>query len=166
MKTVYLVYILASGTAGRDEGCWSTEAACEVSRSHCIGKSKHTGRKKIKDESSGSIMWNRTKCEKLAANETGTAEHGKSSGMVDGIFSFQRAGEKEIEEGVKKRERAIFEQIAAHSDTVQALTDQSREDGAREGGQSSQNPSLGGLKWRRERDGGEGKQRTEISGEG
>lgn len=67
---------------------------------------------------------------------------------------------------MKRRERAISVEIAAHCDTVQALTDQNEEDGGREGGQSLQNPSLQGLKRRRERDGGEGKQRTEISGEG
>lgn len=74
--------------------------------------------------------------------------------------------EKEIEGGVKTRERAISEEIAAHCDTVQALTDQSGKDGESKGGQSLQNPSLRGLKRQRERDGGEGKQRTEISGKG
>ena len=36
----------------------------------------------------------RTQCEQLAAEETGTAEHGKSSGMLDGIFSFHRESER------------------------------------------------------------------------
>lgn len=41
-------------------------------------------------------MRKRTECEKLAAKETGTAERGKSSGMVDGIFfSFHRARERD-----------------------------------------------------------------------
>lgn len=85
--------------------------------------------------------------------------------MVDGIFSFHRARERDRGRG-EKRERAISEEIAAHCDTVQALTDQSEEDGESEGGQSLQNPSLWGLRRWRERDGGEEKQRTEISDEG
>ena len=84
-----------------------------------------------------------------------------------GYFLFTERVRERDRARDEKRERAISEEIAAHCDTVHtAPADQSEEDGESRGGQSSQNPPLGGLNRRKERGGGGGKQRTEISGKG
>lgn len=111
-------------------------------------------------------MLKRTKCKKPQKKLGQLSMEGVRGWWME-YFSFHRARERDGgREGYKKRKRAISEEIAARCDTVHALTDQSGEDGESEGGQSLQNPSLRGLKRWRGRDGGEGKQKTEISGEG
>lgn len=47
----------------------------------------------------------RTKCEKLAEKESGTAEHGKSSGMEYFLFTER---EEEIEERGEKEGKDYF----------------------------------------------------------
>lgn len=82
------------------------------------------------------------------------------SAWKEGWDSFHR--KKKWRQAWKKEERGYL--CGTHCDTVQAHVDQTEKDRGNEGGQSLQKPSLWGLKRWRERDGGEGKQKTEISG--
>lgn len=114
-------------------------------------------------------MWTGTKCEKLAAKETGTAERGKSSRMAVVIFSFHKARERDRGTSEKKGNGYFCGRLQLTvTQPTHSLTTARKMERAKEGKVCkilhSGDRKDGEIE--RERDGVEGKQRTAISGGG